>query len=162
MEGDSLAASPVKLSPTDVTPKIGTTAYPAALRSACDGREKHAMGDAFGLTQFGVNFTVLRPGAASALRHWHMEEDEFVYVVSGELTLITDRGETVLKTGECAGFPAGRADGHAIVNRSTEAATYLEVGNRSQTDRISYPDHDLHGTKSGGQYSFTRKDGSPV
>ena len=162
MAGDALAALPQKLRPTDVPLKIGTTAYPAELRSACDGREKHALGDAFGLTQYGVNFTVLRPGAASALRHWHMEEDEFVYVLSGELTLITGRGETVLKAGECTAFPAGRADGHVIVNRSNEAATYLEVGHRSQTDTISFPDHDLHGTKSGGKYAFTRKDGSPI
>jgi len=162
VEGDSLAAPPVKLSPTDVPPKIGTTAYPAELRGACDGREKHALGDAFGLTQFGVNYTVLRPGAASALRHWHLEEDEFVFVLSGQLTLITDRGEIMLNAGECTGFPAGRADGHLIVNQTDEAAAYLEVGNRSQTDTVNFPDDDLHGTKSDGKYSFTRKDGSPI
>ena len=162
MEGEARPAPPVKLSSSDVTPKIGTTAYPADLRGACDGREKHAMGDAFGLTQYGVSHTVLHPGAASALRHWHEEEDEFVYVLSGILTLVTDQGETSLSAGECAGFPAGRADAHALVNKSSEPATYLEIGTRSPTDIVNFPHDDLHATKTGGNYSFTRKDGSPV
>ncbi len=162
MDGTAETDSPVKLNPMDLIPKIGTTAYPPDLRGACDGREKRALGDVFGLSHYGVNHTVLHPGAASALRHWHREDDEFVYVLSGALTLITDRGETLLTAGDCAGFAAGRADGHMIVNRSTQPAAYLEVGTRSSTDTVTFPDDDLHATKVGGTYSFTRKDGNPV
>jgi uncharacterized cupin superfamily protein len=162
MDGDATSEIPVKLNPMDLTPRIGTTAYPPDLRAACDGREKRALGDAFGLSQYGINHTVLRPGAASALRHWHSEEDEFIYVLSGELTLVTDMGETPLTAGECAGFPAGRPDGHMVVNKSAEPAAYLEIGTRSRTDTGTYPDDDLHAVKTDGKYSFFRKDGSPA
>lgn len=162
MDGDVTPDAPVKLDPSDLTPKIGTTAYPEDLRGACDGREKCGLGEVFGLSQFGVNQTLLRPGAASAIRHWHRSEDEFIYILSGEPTLVTDAGETKLSAGECAGFPAGRADGHMLVNRSSEPVVYLEVGTRASEDEVFYPDDDLHATKTAGQYSFTRKDGTPA
>ncbi len=162
MDGDGPSSMQLKLNPQDLTPKVGTTAYPPDLRSTTAGREKKALGDFFGLSQFGVNQTVLVPDSASALRHWHAEEDEFVYIISGELTLVTDEGETILSAGECAGFPAGRPNGHVLVNRSSEPASYLEIGTRSQKDEVTFPDDDLHATKTGGVYTFTRKDVSAV
>lgn len=162
MKSDVAADMPVTLNPVDLTPKIGTTAYPPDLRGICAGREKRALGDPFGLTHFGVNQTLLRPGAASALLHWHQEEDEFVFVLSGVLTLITEAGEVELSAGECVGFPAGRAEGHMIVNRTSQPAIYLEIGARSPSDTVTFPKDDLHGTKTDGIYRFTRKDGTPV
>jgi uncharacterized cupin superfamily protein len=120
-----------------------TTNYPEQLRHVCDGREKRALGDAVGLTQFGVNLTRLRPGAASALRHWHEAEDELVYVIEGELVLIEDDGEVLLRQGDAAGFKAGVPNGHHLVNRTQHDAVYLEVGTRAPRERAHYPDVDL-------------------
>src|SRR5258706_6516755 len=117
--------------------------YPQPYNHVGDGREKTALGNAAGLTQFGVNLTRLKPGAASALRHWHENEDEFVYVLEGEIALIEDSGETVLKPAECAGFKAGVANGHHLVNKSPRDAVYLEIGTRAATERGHYPDVDL-------------------
>jgi uncharacterized cupin superfamily protein len=117
--------------------------YPQPYNSVTDGREKAALGNVAGLTQFGVNLTRLKPGAASALRHWHEQEDEFVYVVEGELVLIEDGGETVLKAGDCAGFKAGVSNGHHLVNKSQRDALYLEIGTRAAAERGHYPDVDL-------------------
>src|SRR5262245_32122502 len=119
------------------------SAYPQPYTKVTDGREKAALGDVAGLTQFDVNLTRLKPGAASALRHWHEEEDEFVYVIEGELALIEDDGETLLKPGDCAGFKAGVANGHHLVNKSQRDAVYLEIGTRAATERAHYPDVDL-------------------
>ncbi len=107
------------------------------------GREKSALGDVVGLTQFGVNLTRLKPGAASALRHWHENEDEFVYILEGELVLIEDEGETLLRPGDAAGFKAGVANGHHLINRTQRDAVYLEIGTRAPDDRGHYPDVDL-------------------
>src|SRR6201999_55244 len=104
--------------------------YPGPYRASTEGREKTALGNVAGLTQFGVNLTLLKPGAASALRHWHEQEDEFIYVLEGELTLIEDCGETLLKPGDCAGFKAGTSNGHMLINRSARDAVYLEIGTR--------------------------------
>ncbi len=137
--------------------------YPPPFDKVTAGRAKRALGVALGLTQFGVNLTELAPGSASALRHWHSHEDEFVYVVSGEVVLITDAGEQVLGAGMTAGFPAGVQDGHCIQNRSDKPATILEVGSRDMLDEGNYPDVDLHCHP--GRYEkvrFTRKDGSGV
>lgn len=125
------------------------------------GRAKRALGDALGLTTFGVNLTRLEPGAASSLRHWHRRQDEFVFVLEGELMLVTDDGEQCLGPGMCAGFVGGVANGHHLVNRGTVPATYLEVGDRLPGDEASYPDVDLHvrSTIAGGRY--THKDGRP-
>ena len=126
-----------------------------------DGRIKQALGDAGGLTQFGVNLTRLPPGAASAQRHWHEAEDELVFVVSGELVLIEEGGETTLRAGEAATFKAGHADGHYLLNRSTEDAVVLEIGTRASEERCQYPDIDLVYEKRGGKIRFTNRAGEP-
>lgn len=137
------------------------TGYPAPFSSGLEGRIRRALGDAGGLTQFGVNLTTLEPGAISALRHWHSAEDEFVYVVSGEVTLITDAGAQTLSTGMAAAFPAGDAEAHQITNRSGAIATYLEIGTRATDDEITYPDDDLRLVKRNGRGTFVRKSGEP-
>jgi len=156
-------STPVKLpalDPATVAVRRGT-GYPADLAKPCAGRAKRALGNALGLKNFGVNLTELPPGTWSALRHWHTHEDEFVYIVEGEVMLITDAGEQVLRAGMAAGFPAGVPDGHHLVNRSDKPAVYLEVGDRRDAeDDCFYPDVDLQILHQDGV--FTRKDGSPV
>jgi uncharacterized cupin superfamily protein len=139
-----------------------TSIYPEPFKSVCAGREKAALGNLAGLTQFGVNLTRLRPGAASALRHWHESEDEFVYVLEGELTLIEDGGETRLGPGEAAGFKAGLSNGHQLVNKTERDALYLEIGTRAAADRISYPDVDMVAVRDEQQPTrFARRSGEP-
>lgn len=140
---DALSPPVVALDPADVAPEIGSTVYPEPFRAAVAGRERRRLGNVFGLAAFGVNLTRLAPGAQSALRHWHTRQDEFVYVVEGELTLRSDAGETRLTAGMCAGFPAGRPDGHCLINLSGQPAAYLEIGNRIDDDGAHYPDEDL-------------------
>ena len=127
--------------------------------SAVTGRERKRLGNAAGLDQFGVNLTTLKPGAASALRHWHEKEDELVYILEGEVVLVEDTGETVLKPGDAAGFKANVRNGHHLVNKSGRDAVYLEIGARSKHERAEYPDVDLVMTRDdkGGHYSH--KDG---
>lgn len=137
------------------------TGYPAEFAKGFEGRIKRALGNAGGLTQFGVNLTTLDPGAMSAQRHWHEAEDEFVYVLDGELTLITDDGEEVLSAGMAAAFPAGERNGHHLINRSGSPATYLEVGTRAQDDDGDYPDIDLRFEKRAGKVRFLHKSGEP-
>ena len=149
------------LNPASVPRQTGTR-YPGSITGPFDKRIKQALGDALGLTQFGVNLVELPPGAASALRHWHRCEDEFIYVLEGELTLITDGGEQVLGPGMAAGFPAGKADGHHLVNRGDKSALYLEAGNRPDEDDITYPDDDLVLTKRAGNRQFANKKGQPL
>ena len=148
------------LDPMTVEPTHGSN-YPASFKPRVAGRSKQRLGDALGLNNFGVNLTTLKPGAASALRHWHAKQDEFVYIVSGEVVLLTERGEQVLGPGMCAGFPAGKADGHHLVNRSPRDAVYLEVGDRIAGDGATYPDDDLVALALGRGWQFTRKDGTP-
>jgi uncharacterized cupin superfamily protein len=119
------------------------TDYPEEFRHVVAGRERQRLGDAGGLTQFGVNLTRLRPGAASALRHWHEVEDELVYVLDGELVLVEDSGETILRAGDAATFKSGAANGHHLVNRSGRDAILLEIGTRPERDVVHYPDIDL-------------------
>ena len=135
--------------------------YPAQFQQAVAGREKAVLGDVAGLTQFGVNLTRLKPGAASALRHWHEYEDEFVYVLEGEVALIEDEGETLLKAGDAAGFKAGIANGHHLVNKSARDALFLEVGTRSVRERSHYPDVDLEFVRDENGVQITRKSGEP-
>jgi len=135
--------------------------YPHPHRSVTDGREKAALGNVAGLTQFGVNLTRLKPGAASALRHWHEQEDEFIYVLEGELVLIEDNGETPLKPGECAGFKAGVPNGHQLVNTSQRDAVYLEIGTRAAVERGHYPDVDLVMERDELGMRFLRRSGEP-
>jgi len=145
------------LNPDTVLPRAGSN-YPELLKAKVAGRSKRSLGDAAGLKNFGVNQVHLAPGAASSIRHWHTHQDEFVYVLAGELTLITDAGEQVLQAGMAAGFPAGKADGHQLVNRSQADAVYLEVGDRVSGDEVVYPDDDLAATQS-TRWNFTHKDG---
>jgi len=135
--------------------------YPQPHRSVTNGREKAALGNIAGLTQFGVNLTRLKPGAASALRHWHEQEDEFIYVLEGELVLIEDDGETVLGPGDCAGFKAGVPNGHQLVNKSQRDAHYLEIGTRAATERGHYPDVDLVMERDDQGMRFLRRSGEP-
>jgi uncharacterized cupin superfamily protein len=145
------------LDPAEVPVRRGSS-YPEPFKAPCADRAKQRLGDAVGLTDFGVNLVRLPPGSASAQRHWHSHEDEFVYVLSGELTLVTDAGDQRLAAGEAAGFPAGAADGHHLVNRGSAEASYLEVGSRKAEDAVSYPDVDLHLPGKGGE-GFTNKKG---
>jgi uncharacterized cupin superfamily protein len=135
--------------------------YPQPYTSITDGREKAALGNVAGLTQFGVNLTRLKPGAASALRHWHEQEDEFVHVLEGELVLIEDDGETVLKPGDCAGFKAGVSNGHHLVNKSQSDALYLEIGTRAAAERGLYPDVDLVFERDQNGMRFLHRSGEP-
>jgi uncharacterized cupin superfamily protein len=137
------------------------TIYPAPYDNGFDGRFKRALTEALGLTQFGVNLTTLEPGAMSSQWHWHVKEDEFVYVLDGELTLVTDAGERVLTAGMAAGFPAGEANGHHLINRSAAAATYLEIGTRSKEEHATYSDIDLRGERRDGKFRFFKKSGEP-
>lgn len=132
--------------------------YPAPFAQSASARIKQLLGDAGGLTDFGVNLTRLPPGTWSSQRHWHTHEDEFVYVLSGELTLITDAGEQILRANDCAAFPKNVADGHHMINRGIETAAYLEIGTRREDDTCSYPDIDLH---CEAQADYTHKDGTP-
>ena len=134
--------------------------YPKQFKPVVAGRGKKRLGNAAMLQNFGVNLVELAPGSASALRHWHDKQDEFIYVLSGEITLTTDDGEETLTAGACAGFPAGVADGHCLINRSQEVATYLEIGDRTANDAVVYPDDDLVAHHSVNGWMFPRKDGT--
>jgi uncharacterized cupin superfamily protein len=137
------------------------TGYPEPYRAANQKRWNRRLGDRAGLTNFGVNLTRIVPGGQSSSRHWHSRQDEFVYVLSGEVVLETDAGDEVLLPGMCAGFPAGVADGHRFVNRGDADVLLLVIGDRTSGDEAFYPDIDLHGRMDpDGRYRFTRKDGS--
>ncbi len=138
-----------------------STGYPAYLSKAVEGRSRKRLGNAAGLSQFGVNLCRLVPGAASSLRHWHYNEDEFVYVLEGEVTLCENDGETVLKPGDAAGWKAGVANGHCLVNRSQSDAVFLEVGSRAPSEIAEYPDHDMKFERDGASRKVTRKNGEP-
>lgn len=146
---------------TAVTAKTGSS-YPAPFDADCAGRERRRLGDAFGLTQFGVNLLRLPPGQWSSQRHWHHREDEFVYVLEGEVTLVSDAGEQILGPGMVAGFKAGVPDGHHLVNRSGADAVVLEVGARLPDEEADYSDIDMLVRQDGdGEGRFVHKDGTP-
>jgi uncharacterized cupin superfamily protein len=147
---------PPVVDPATLLERTGS-AYPEALRARTSRKGKRALGTQVGLTRFGVNLVRLEPGGWSSLRHWHTLEDEFVYVVEGEVTLVTDAGPTTLGAGMAAGFPAGVADGHHLQNRTDRPALYLEVGDRARDDAVDYPDVDL---KIGPDGIFRHKDGT--
>ena len=151
---------PPALDPLSVPGRQGS-AYRHPYREPLAGRVKRALGDALGLTRYGVNLVELGPGDWSAPRHWHSHEDEFVYVLEGELTLVTETAEQVLGPGMAAGFPAGKADGHHLVNRSERPARYLEVGARSPDDRVAYPDVDMLAHSGPSGRVFTNRKGEP-
>lgn len=133
--------------------------YPAEFNAPCAQRTRRRLGDAGGLVDYGVNLMTLPPGGWSSQRHWHSHEDEFVYVLDGELTLVEDDGETVLVAGECAAFPKGTGNGHHLQNRSATPAVYLEVGSRDPDDLTTCSDIDMMSSNADGR--FTRKDGTP-
>jgi uncharacterized cupin superfamily protein len=149
-----------KLDPKSIAPRTATV-YPPVFAGAVRGREKRALGDFFGLTQYGVNLTTLAPGAWSSHRHWHEKEDEFIFVVEGEITLIDDAGEHLLKPGMCAGFKAGVANGHHLANKTKTPVTYLEIGSRAALERAHYPDVDMLFEKDGAKTTVTRRNGAP-
>ncbi len=138
-----------------------SSGYPEPYRSRVLPREKRRLGDAAGLTKIGVNLTTLPPGKESSMRHTHTHEDELVFVLEGEVVLVTDAGEQTLVAGTCAGFPAGSKDGHQLVNRSAGPAVYLEISNRDDADKPEYSDVDL-AWRAGpdGVSGYVRKDGS--
>jgi uncharacterized cupin superfamily protein len=137
-------------------------AYPPPFDQPCAGRERWRLGDAAGLTQFGVNLLRLPPGCWSSQRHWHSDEDEFVYVIEGEVVLITNAGEEMLKAADCAGFKADDHDGHHLQNRSDRDALVLEIGTRYRGDgMVDYPDLDLQLIASAANFGFKRRDGTP-
>jgi uncharacterized cupin superfamily protein len=135
--------------------------YPEPFRQIVLGRVRKRLGNAAGLTQFGVNLTILKPGAASAQRHWHAAEDEFVYVLAGEVVLCEDGGEVVMRPGDAAGFKAGVANGHCLINRSERDAIYLEVGTRAARERAEYPDIDLRAERDENGMRYLHKSGEP-
>ncbi len=151
---------PVAIIAAQVPPKARPSNYPAPFAARVAGRRKHPLGDLFGLKNFGVNLTHLAPGAMSALRHAHAVQDEFIYILEGTPVLVTDAGETPLEPGMCAGFPGGTGNAHHLVNRGAREVIYLEIGDRSAGDRVTYPDDDLQAQLDGaGQWAFMRKDG---
>jgi uncharacterized cupin superfamily protein len=151
------------INPRTVPGVVGETDYPKIFQAGMTGATRRRLGDAAGLKNFGVNLTTLPPGNASALRHWHSKQDEFVYVISGELVLVTDRGEQILTAGMAAGFPAGVPDGHCLVNRSDRDATFLEIGDRSRGDDGDYPDIDMvwRCVDSAQRSVYLHRDGTP-
>ncbi|MBX9848862.1 MAG: cupin domain-containing protein [Rhodocyclaceae bacterium] len=145
----------------DVPPRTRPSVYPSPFAEQMAGRTKRALGDVFGLANFGVNLTRLAPNSVSALRHAHTKQDEFVYILEGHPTLHTDEGYTKLAPGMCAGFKAGTGNGHRLINETAEEVVYLEVGDRSPGDEGTYPDDDLKAVLVDGQWRFTHKDGTP-
>ena len=141
-----------------IVPIIGV-GYPPQFREQSAGRKRLKLGDAGGLEDFGVNLTSLPPGKWSAQRHWHRNEDEFVFVVAGEVVLVEDQGETLLRAGDCAAFPKNSGNGHHLQNRSTAVATYIEIGSRHPDDLITCSDVDMMSPSRDGR--FLHKDGTP-
>jgi uncharacterized cupin superfamily protein len=146
------------LDPWSVAAIVHST-YPEPYRSRVLPRYKRRLGDALGLTRIGINHTTLPPGKESSMRHWHTHEDEFVYVLEGEVVLRAGGGEQLLRAGMCAAFPAGVQDGHQLINRSERPAAYLEISNRDSADSAHYADPDVDLAYARGK--MTRRDGTP-
>ncbi|MBU7587204.1 MAG: cupin domain-containing protein [Nostoc sp. TH1S01] len=148
------------INPDNITGRT-TSIYPDKFQHFVAGRVKKALGNAAGLKNYGVNLVTLAPGSCSALRHWHTRQDEFIYIIEGEATLVTNAGEEILTPGMIAGFPAGEEDGHQLVNRSQNIVVYLEIGDRTPDDEAYYSDDDLMvKTSVNGERFFFRKDGT--
>ena len=152
---------PVAIAATEVPVRAAVSFYPEPFASRMAGRQKRQLGEFFGLANFGVNLTRLAPNAISSLRHSHASQDEFIYVVSGHPTLRTDRGRTPLSPGMCAGFKAGTGDSHHLHNETDEDVLYLEIGDRTPDDHVTYPDDDLQFVRAAGKTRFAHKDGTP-
>ncbi len=153
------ALKPPALDPATVPVRTGGD-HPEPFRATIAAREKRGLGDATGLKNFGVNLVRLPPGTPSTLRHWHSRQDEFIYVLDGELVLVTDAGEQVLRAGMAAGFLAGVADGHVLENRTGADALYLEVGDRTPGDEVDYSDIDMSVRWIDGEEKYVHKDGT--
>ena len=154
---------PIAIRTSEAPPRAQTTSYPPDLAAKIGGRVKHPLGDPFGLVNFGVNLTRLPPGAASALHHAHSRQDEWIYILEGEPVLVTGAGETPLSPGMCAGFRAGTGNAHHLVNRTQREVVYLEVGDRTPHDHVTYPEDDLVAESGAdGRYRYRRKDGTPL
>jgi uncharacterized cupin superfamily protein len=150
-----------KIDTSKLETRIGSPNYPPAYKPACAGRHKTPLGNQIGLSQFGVNLTKLEPGAATSILHWHEQEDEFVYILSGECVLIEDKSETILKAGDCAGWKANVPTGHCIVNRSNVDVLLLEVGTRAKSERSHYPGADLRFERDGTTLRVLHLSGEP-
>jgi uncharacterized cupin superfamily protein len=150
-----------KLDQSRITRKTGS-GYPEPYASMMSKRSSLRLGDAGGLTQFGANITILDPGGISSMRHWHVHEDEFVMVTQGEVVLVTDEGETPMRVGDCAAFPAGVENGHHFLNRSDAEARFLVIGTRAAREVVYYSDVDMMIDEVDGVGAYTRKDGSPM
>jgi len=155
------AERPIALIAADAPARAFRTNYPEPFASRMAGRDKRPLGDLFGLANFGVNLTRLAPGGSSALRHAHTKQDEFVYILEGRPTLVTDAGRTALKAGMCAGFKAGTVDAHHLLNETGEDVVYLEIGDRTAGDVVDYPDDDLAVVTVDGRRRMAHKDGTP-
>lgn len=147
-----------KIDINSIASKVGAS-YPSPFDEPCKSRARQALGDAGGLSDFGVNLLTLPPGAWSSQRHWHSHEDEFAIVISGEVTLIEDDGETILRAGDCAAFPKGVSNGHHIINHTSATAIVLEAGSRHKNDDVTYSDIDMLFDSAKDQ--FVHKDGTP-
>jgi uncharacterized cupin superfamily protein len=152
---------PKAIKATEAPSRSGSR-YPKPYNEPCEARTKFLLGNVFGLDQFGVNVVVLNPGAWSAQRHWHENEDEFIYVLEGNITLVDDAGDQLLTPGMCAGFKANNGNGHCLKNLSDKPVTYLEVGTRKQNEVVWYSDIDMMVTQENMVGTYTKKDGSPV
>jgi uncharacterized cupin superfamily protein len=153
---------PTAIEAASVPPSRAGRGYPEPFAARVAGRDRRVLGDAFGLTKFGVNLTRLPPGGMSALRHTHTREDEFIYIVEGEPVLVTNAGETQLRPGMCAGFKAGSGNAHHLLNRSGRDVVYLEVGDRDPGDTVIYPDDDIgRALTPAGERIFVHRDGRP-
>ena len=151
---------PTAINAADAPLNTKKSNYPEPFFSRMSNREKRLLGNVFGLTNFGVNLTRLFPGGQSALRHAHSKQDELIYILEGEPTLVTDIAETPLRPGMCAGFKAGSGDGHYLLNRTQSDVVYIEIGDRSAGDAVSYPDDDLQALLGAdGQWRFAHKNG---
>ena len=155
------AKRPVALLAADAPTRLKSSNYPEPFFSRMAKRDKRPLGDSFGLMNFGANLTRLSPGGSSALRHAHTKQDEFVYILEGRPTLVTDAGRTALKSGMCAGFKAGTGDAHHLVNETDEDVVYLEIGDRTRGDSVTYPDDDLAAGFVEGKWRMLHKDGTP-
>ncbi len=152
---------PVAVVAADVPPRAKATFYPQPYATRVAGSVKRRLDDLFGLANFGENLTRLEPGAVSSLRHAHEKQDEFVYILEGHPTLVTNEGRTALAPGMCAGFPSGDGNAHHLVNETREAVVFLEVGDRTPGDSCTYPDDDVQARYVGGAWVMTHKDGTP-
>ena len=148
-----------KLDLSNVPMKTGTI-YPAPYDAEVAGRSSQRLGEAGGLTQFGVNIVILAPGAKSSMRHWHLHEDEFVIITQGTCTMLLDAGPTIMQVGDCAAFPAGVADGHCFINHTDTEARFLVVGTKAKAETATYSDFDLQVHVAEGVNRFTYKDGT--